>query len=61
MNSIWKNWSQKFSPGEDNDAEDVADDADGHEDVGEDAVGVPVNQVDEGLLFRCRSRFRHGI
>ncbi len=51
----------KFEPGQDEDAEDVANDADGHEDVGEDAVGVPVDQIDEGLLFRRRGRFCHGI
>ena len=51
----------KVSPWEDDDTEDVPDNADGHEDVGKDAVGVPVDQVDESLFFRRRGRFRHRI
>ena len=42
-----------FAPGENDDTEDVTDDADGNEDVGEHGVRVPMDQVDDGLLLGC--------
>ena len=48
----------QLRPRQDEDAEDVADDADGHEDVCQHAVGEPVDQVDGLLLLRGRGRIQ---